>query len=124
MSAFLELKQICKQFGQNKIVTDFNLSIEKGKMVTILGPSGCGKTTILRLIAGLERATSGQILLENNEIGQLAPQYRDIGIVFQSYALFPHLTIGENVEFSLKMAGVKKTERLARVKEALALVEL
>ena len=84
MSAFLELKQICKQFGQNKIVTDFNLSIEKGKMVTILGPSGCGKTTILRLIAGLERATSGQILLENNEIGQLAPQYRDIGIVFQS----------------------------------------
>lgn len=124
MSAFLELKQISKQFGQNKIVTDFNLSIEKGKMVTILGPSGCGKTTILRLIAGLERATSGQILLENNEIGQLAPQYRDIGIVFQSYALFPHLTIGENVGFSLKMAGVKKTERLARVKEALALVEL
>ena len=110
MSAFLELKQISKQFGQNKIVTDFNLSIEKGKMVTILGPSGCGKTTILRLIAGLERATSGQILLENNEIGQLAPQYRDIGIVFQSYALFPHLTIGENVGFSLKMAGVKKTE--------------
>ena len=124
MSAFLELKQISKQFGQNKIVADFNLSIEKGKMVTILGPSGCGKTTILRLIAGLERATSGQILLENNEIGQLAPQYRDIGIVFQSYALFPHLTIGENVGFSLKMAGVKKTERLARVKEALALVEL
>ena len=124
MSAFLELKQISKQFGQNKIVTDFNLSIEKGKMVTILGPSGCGKTTILRLIAGLERATSGQILLENNEIGQLAPQYRDIGIVFQSYALFPHLTIGENVGFSLKMAGVKKTERLALVKEALALVEL
>ena len=124
MSAFLELKQISKQFGQNKIVTDFNLSIEKGKMVTILGPSGCGKTTILRLIAGLERATSGQILLENNEIGQLAPQYRDIGIVFQSYALFPHLTIGENVGFSLKMAGVKKIERLARVKEALALVEL
>lgn len=124
MSAFLELKQISKQFGQNKIVTDFNLSIEKGKMVTILGPSGCGKTTILRLIAGLEHATSGQILLENNEIGQLAPQYRDIGIVFQSYALFPHLTIGENVGFSLKMAGVKKTERLARVKEALALVEL
>ena len=90
MSAFLELKQISKQFGQNKIVADFNLSIEKGKMVTILGPSGCGKTTILRLIAGLERATSGQILLENNEIGQLAPQYRDIGIVFQAYALFPH----------------------------------
>ena len=124
MSAFLELKHISKQFGQNKIVSDFNLSIEKGKMVTILGPSGCGKTTILRLIAGLESATSGQILLENNEIGQLAPQYRDIGIVFQSYALFPHLTIGENVGFSLKMAGVKKTERLARVKEALALVEL
>ena len=68
MSAFLELKQIFKQFGQNKIVTDFNLSIEKGKMVTILGPSGCGKTTILRLIAGLELATSGQILLENIEI--------------------------------------------------------
>lgn len=124
MSAFLELKKLSKQFGQNKIVTDFNLSIEKGKMVTILGPSGCGKTTILRLIAGLELATSGQILLENNEIGQLAPQYRDIGIVFQSYALFPHLTIGENVGFSLKMAGVKKTKRLERVKEALALVEL
>ena len=68
MSAFLELKKLSKQFGQNKIVTDFNLSIEKGKMVTILGPSGCGKTTILRLIAGLERATSGQRITKSDNL--------------------------------------------------------
>lgn len=122
--AFLELKQITKRFSNAQVIENFNLSIEQGKMVTLLGPSGCGKTTILRLIAGLETTTSGQILLENREITHSAPQHRDIGIVFQSYALFPHLTIGENVGFSLKMEGVPKAERLQRVKEALALVEL
>lgn len=122
--AFLELKQITKRFGNAEVVENFNLAIEQGKMVTLLGPSGCGKTTILRLIAGLESTTSGQILLENCEITHSAPQHRDIGIVFQSYALFPHLTIGENVGFSLKMEGIPKGERQQRVKEALALVEL
>lgn len=124
MTAFLALKQISKRFGSADVIENFNLSIEQGKMVTLLGPSGCGKTTILRLIAGLETTTSGQILLENREITHCAPQHRDIGIVFQSYALFPHLTIGENVGFSLKMEGIPKSERTQRVKEALALVEL
>lgn len=123
-SEFLVLKNLHKSFGKSHIIQDFNLTLKQGSMTTLLGPSGCGKTTILRLIAGLEQPTSGQIFLENHEITSTPPQERDIGIVFQSYALFPHLTIGENVEYSLKMQGISQAERKARVKEALALVDL
>ncbi len=123
-SEFLVLKNLHKSFGKSHIIQDFNLTLKQGSMTTLLGPSGCGKTTILRLIAGLEQPTSGQIFLENHEITSTPPQERDIGIVFQSYALFPHLTIGENVEYSLKMQGISQAECKARVKEALALVDL
>ena len=97
MTQHIELKQVYKAFGATKVLQDFNLTFEKGKFTTLVGASGCGKTTILRLIAGLDLPTSGQIFLEDHDITQAAPQDRDIGIVFQSYALFPHLTVAENV---------------------------
>lgn len=121
---FLVLKNIRKQFGNTTVLNDLSLTIPKGKMVTLLGPSGCGKTTVLRLIAGLESPDSGQILIDGEDVTHRAVQDRDIGIVFQSYALFPHLSIGENVGYGLKVQGVAKAEREQRVKEALALVDL
>lgn len=124
MQSYLRLENIHKSFGKTEVIRGFDLSLKQGSMTTLLGPSGCGKTTILRLIAGLDLPTSGQIFLEDREITHAAPQDRDIGIVFQSYALFPHLTVAENVGYSLKMQGVSKTEIVARVQAALALVEL
>ncbi len=124
MQGYLRLENIHKSFGNTEVIKGFNLHLKQGSMTTLLGPSGCGKTTILRLIAGLDLPTSGQIFLEDRDITQAAPQDRDIGIVFQSYALFPHLTVAENVGYSLKMQGVRKGEREMRVAEVLALVEL
>ena len=124
MQGYLRLENIHKSFGNTEVIKGFNLHLKQGSMTTLLGPSGCGKTTILRLIAGLDLPTSGQIFLEDRDITQAAPQDRDIGIVFQSYALFPHLTVAENVGYSLKMQGVRKEEREMRVAEVLALVEL
>ena len=103
MTQHIELKQVYKAFGATKVLQDFNLTFEKGKFTTLLGASGCGKTTILRLIAGLEDLDQGQILCNGKDISQLPPQQRGVGIVFQSYALFPHLTVGENVASGLKM---------------------
>lgn len=124
MSHFLELKNITKVFDKHAVVDAFNLSIEKGKMVTLLGPSGCGKTTILRLIAGLETPSSGKIFIDGQDVTQTSIQQRDICIVFQSYALFPHMSIGENVGYGLRMLGIPKEERMARIQEALSLVDL
>lgn len=124
MSNFVELKNITKAFDKQLVVDDFSLSIEKGKMVTLLGPSGCGKTTILRLIAGLETPTSGQIFIDGEDVTQTSIQQRDICIVFQSYALFPHMSIGENVGYGLNMLGIPKEEKIARIQEALSLVDL
>ena len=124
MQGYLRLENIHKSFGNTEVIKGFNLHLKQGSITTLLGPSGCGKTTILRLIAGLDLPTSGQIFLEDRDITQAAPQDRDIGIVFQSYALFPHLTVAENVGYSLKMQGVRKEEREMRVAEVLALVEL
>ena len=124
MQGYLRLENIHKSFGNTEVIKGFNLHLKQGSITTLLGPSGCGKTTILRLIAGLDLPTSGQIFLEDRDITQAAPQDRDIGIVFQSYALFPHLTVAENVGYSLKMQGVRKGEREMRVAEVLALVEL
>lgn len=121
---FLVLKNVRKAFGENVVVDNLTLHITRGSMVTLLGPSGCGKTTVLRLIAGLESPDQGQILLAGEDITRQSVQQRDIGIVFQSYALFPHLSIGENIGYGLKMQGVSKTERRLRVEEVLDLVEL
>lgn len=121
---FLVLKNVTKSFGKSTVIDNLTLSIKKGTMVTLLGPSGCGKTTVLRLVAGLENPTSGQIFIEGEDVTHNSIQQRDICIVFQSYALFPHMSIGDNVGYGLKMQGVPKAERQLRVKEALELVDL
>ena len=124
MTQHIELKQVYKAFGSTKVLQDFNLSFEKGKFTTLLGASGCGKTTILRLIAGLEDLDQGQILCDGKDISQLPPQQRDVGIVFQSYALFPHLTVGENVAFGLKMQEPHSSDIAEKVSQVLKMVEL
>lgn len=124
MTQHIELKQVYKAFGSTKVLQDFNLSFEKGKFTTLLGASGCGKTTILRLIAGLEDLDQGQILCDGEDISRLPPQQRGVGIVFQSYALFPHLTVGENVAFGLKMKEIHSSDIAEKVSQALKMVEL
>lgn len=121
---FVELKNITKRFGKNTVIDDFNLGVAKGEMITLLGPSGCGKTTILRLLAGLEKPTEGQIIIDGVDVTNLSIQQRDICMVFQSYALFPHMSLGENIAYGLKMIGVSSQERKRRVDEALSLVDL
>ena len=124
MTQYIELKQVYKAFGSTKVLQNFNLSFEKGKFTTLLGASGCGKTTILRLIAGLEDLDQGQILCDGKDISRLPPQQRGVGIVFQSYALFPHLTVGENVAFGLKMQESHSSDIAEKVSQALKMVEL
>ena len=124
MTQHIELKQVYKAFGATKVLQDFNLTFEKGKFTTLLGASGCGKTTILRLIAGLEDLDQGQILCDGKDISRLPPQQRGVGIVFQSYALFPHLTVGENVAFGLKMQETHSSDIAEKVSQALKMVEL
>ncbi|PWC14454.1 ferric ABC transporter ATP-binding protein [Brenneria corticis] len=121
---FVELKHVTKRFGHNTVIDDLNLAIPQGKMVTLLGPSGCGKTTVLRLVAGLEKPTEGRILIDDEDVTERSIQQRDICMVFQSYALFPHMSLGENIGYGLKMLGRPKAEINQRVKEALALVDL
>ena len=124
MTQHIELKKVYKAFGSTKVLQDFNLTFEKGKFTTLLGASGCGKTTILRLIAGLEDLDQGQILCDGKDISRLPPQQRGVGIVFQSYALFPHLTVGENVAFGLKIKENHSSDIAEKVSQALKMVEL
>jgi len=122
--SFLQLSQLRKSFDTTPVVKDFNLSIEQGEFVSLLGPSGCGKTTVLRMIAGFETPSAGSIRIDSREVTALRPNQRNVGMVFQSYALFPNLTVGENVAFGLKVKGVSRSERMARVAEMLDLVGL
>ena len=121
---FLELDKLTKRFGDQLAVDSLSLVVDKGEFVTLLGPSGCGKTTTLQMIAGFADVTSGNIRLEGRDLLAVKPARRGLGIVFQSYALFPHMTAGANVAFGLEMQGVGRAEREARVSEALALVGL
>ncbi|MGQ0815788.1 MAG: ABC transporter ATP-binding protein [Gemmatimonadota bacterium] len=120
----LRLEQITKQFGDTRAVDEVTLAIGAGEFVTLLGPSGCGKTTTLRLIAGFETPTAGRILLRDTDITALPPQRRGIGMVFQNYALFPHLNVFENVAFGLKTARVASADLRTRVHETLERVDL
>ncbi|MBU6490488.1 MAG: ABC transporter ATP-binding protein, partial [Burkholderiales bacterium] len=122
--SFLTLADVSKSFGAMHAVTDLNLSVEKGEFVSLLGPSGCGKTTTLQMIAGFVQTTSGRIVLDGRDITEMKPNQRGLGIVFQSYALFPHMTVAQNVSFGLEMRRVSKKESDERVREALALVRL
>ena len=122
--AFLELQSLTKRFGEHTAVDGLSLSVEQGEFIALLGPSGCGKTTTLQMIAGFVAATSGQVRLEGKDLLAVPPARRGLGIVFQSYALFPHLTAAQNVAFGLEMQKVPRAEREQRVAEALALVGL
>ncbi len=123
-SSGVELKNVVMTFGEQTVLHDINLLIQPGSLTTLLGPSGCGKTTILRLIAGLELPTSGQVFLGDEDVSVLSASQRDVGMVFQSYALFPHMTVGENVGYGLKMMGIAQTDRTIRIKESLDSVGL
>ncbi len=122
--SFLTIEHLEKTFGPNRVVKDFNLEIEKGEFVSLLGPSGCGKTTVLRMVAGFETPTSGTIRIDGHDVTDRRPNQRNIGMVFQAYALFPNLTVAENVGFGLRVAGVAKAEIAARVEEMLKLIGL
>lgn len=122
--SFLTLKDVSKFYGPNCVVDKVNLSVEKGEFVTLLGPSGCGKTTTLQMIAGFADVTEGSITLDGKDITHTKPNTRGLGIVFQSYALFPHMTVEENVSFGLEMRKVAKPTRARQVADALALVHL
>jgi ABC-type Fe3+/spermidine/putrescine transport system ATPase subunit len=122
--AFLEVSNITKKYGNVTAVDDLSIQIEEGGLLTLLGPSGCGKTTSLEIIAGLTEADEGSIKIGGEDITSYSPEERDTATVFQEYALFPHMTVGENIEFGLKMEGVPKDERRRRVTEILELIEL
>ncbi|HVR53574.1 MAG TPA: ABC transporter ATP-binding protein [Pseudorhodoferax sp.] len=120
----IELRGITKAFGEQLVVHPTDLRVEHGELVTLLGPSGSGKSTILTMIAGLLAPTSGQILIGGKDVTQLPPARRNLGMVFQSYALFPHMTVQDNVAFPLSIRRLPKPEIAARVKRALEMVRL
>ncbi len=120
----IELRSLSKSFDGKKIINDFNLTINHGEFLTILGPSGCGKTTVLRLMAGFEELDSGSIILDGKDVTHVPAESRHINTVFQSYALFPHMTIFENVAFGLRMQKVPNAEIKTRVIDALKMVRL
>ncbi len=122
--SFVSVEHLQKSYASTPVFCDINCSIAQGEFVTLLGPSGCGKSTLLRCIAGLTPVDDGKILLDGEDIVPLSPQKRGIGMVFQSYALFPNMTVEQNVAFGLRMQKVKATDSHKRVAEALQLVEL
>jgi putative spermidine/putrescine transport system ATP-binding protein len=122
--SFLALEGIRKSFGGPAVVKDFNLSVERGEFIAFLGPSGCGKTTVLRMIAGFETPTTGSLRIDGRDVTHLSANRRAIGMVFQSYALFPNMTVERNIGFGLKVAGKPAAEIAARVQEMLALIKL
>ena len=123
-NAIVEIKDVNKVYGVNHIVKDLNLTVYEGEFLTLLGSSGCGKTTTLRMIAGFEEQTSGSILVQGEDIASKAPFERDVNTVFQSYALFPHMNVYDNVAYGLKIKKIKKNEIKKRVMDMLDLVQL
>jgi putative spermidine/putrescine transport system ATP-binding protein len=121
---FLSIQHVEKSFGATKVVHDFNLDVAPGEFVSFLGPSGCGKTTVLRMVAGFEEASAGRILVGDKDVTRLKPNQRNIGMVFQAYALFPNLTVAQNIGFGLRVAGASRADIDRRVAEMLALIGL
>ncbi|MEW5942142.1 MAG: ABC transporter ATP-binding protein [Chloroflexota bacterium] len=122
--AFLEINNVSKQFGATDAVNDFNLRVEKGELVSFLGPSGCGKTTTLRMVAGFEMPTDGRIVMDGKDITDMPPNQRDVGMVFQSYALFPNMTVAGNIGFGLKIMKKSAEEIDERVRAMLELINM
>ncbi|SEO72274.1 putative spermidine/putrescine transport system ATP-binding protein [Salinihabitans flavidus] len=124
-SAFVEFQRVQKSYdGETLVVKDLNLSMPKGEFLTMLGPSGSGKTTCLMMLAGFETATNGEIILDGQPINNIPPHKRGIGMVFQNYALFPHMTVGENLSFPLEVRKMGKSDREAKVRRALEMVQM
>ncbi len=121
---FVTISQLVKNYGTNKVVRGLDLGIRRGEFVSLLGPSGCGKTTVLRMVAGFETASSGTITIDGENVTSLTPAKRNVGMVFQAYALFPNMTVTGNVGFGMKIAGRPAAETKARVAEMLDLVKL
>ena len=122
--SIIELRGVIKDFDETRALDGINLSIGNGEFLTLLGPSGCGKTTILRILSGFEQPDAGEVLLGGRVVNSVPPERRQVNTVFQSYALFPHMTVSENVAFGLKMQGCPKNEIAVRVSEALRMVHL
>ena len=122
--AAIRIHDLCKSYGDSEVLRSINLDIEDGEFVVLVGPSGCGKSTLLRLIAGLEAITSGEIRIGDRVINDLAPKDRDVAMVFQSYALYPHMTVRENMSFSLKLRGMSKDRIEAAVQAAAEKLEI
>ncbi len=120
----IEIRGVTKRFGKVAAVDNVSLDIRGGEFFVLLGPSGCGKTTLLRMIAGFEVPTSGQIIIDGQDMAGIPPNKRPVNMVFQSYAVFPHMSVADNVGYGLKIAGVGRSERDERVREALGLVKL
>ncbi|MBK8439023.1 MAG: ABC transporter ATP-binding protein [Rhodobacter sp.] len=124
MSDIIRIERLTKRFGPVIGVDDVTLAVAEGEFVTLLGPSGCGKSTLLRMIGGFEEPTSGRILLAGKDVTALPPNRRDVNMVFQDYALFPHMSVGKNVAYGLRAGGMPKAEATAQAREALDLVGL
>ena len=122
--AFLKFEDIDKSFGENNVISKFNLEVEKGKFIVLLGPSGCGKSTLLRMIAGLEKIDNGKIILEKNLLNNLLPSKRQIAMVFQSYALYPHMNVFQNISFGLKSEKISKNDIIDKVNEAAKILKI
>jgi putative spermidine/putrescine transport system ATP-binding protein len=123
--SFLSLRSLSKSYdGDTLVVRGLNLNVERGEFISLLGPSGCGKTTTLQMIAGFAAPTSGSVFLDGKDITEIRPEKREMGLVFQSYALFPHMTIAENISFGLEMRKLAKPQATSRIEEALEMVRL
>jgi putative spermidine/putrescine transport system ATP-binding protein len=121
---FLSIQSVRKTFGTTTVVEEFNLEVRQGEFVSFLGPSGCGKTTMLRIVAGFEEPSAGRIMIGGKDVTGLKPNQRKIGMVFQAYALFPNMTVAQNIGFGLKVAGTPRAEADARIAEMLQLIKL
>jgi multiple sugar transport system ATP-binding protein len=122
--ATLELRNVSKSFGATKVLQEISVTLADGEFLVLVGPSGCGKSTLMNIVAGLEEPTNGSLALEGKDITRLAPAQRNIAMVFQSYALYPNMTVAENIAFPLEMRKVPKTERDKRVAEVAALLQI
>lgn len=112
------LENVVKKFGDTEVIPPLNLTIEEGEFAVFVGPSGCGKSTLLRLIAGLEDATEGRVIIDDNDVTEVSPSKRGLAMVFQSYALYPHMTVRKNIAFPMRMAGMSEAEQEERIEAA------
>ncbi len=123
-NSFIQIHEISKHFGSVRAVDNVSFQIHEGEFFSLLGPSGCGKTTLLRLLAGFEFPTNGKLLLDGIDITSLPPDKRPTNMVFQNYAIFPHINVEKNIQFGLRKLGLSKEEIEKRVKDVLSLVKL